>query len=88
MIHVFQSIEREEPIEVDPAPTHAALENGHAAATGNHGNNRPAAARSRLFVSKGNKSGNISASATSMLTFLFKSLWKFNTEVSNFIFAP
>nr|XP_019950384.1 PREDICTED: smoothelin-like protein 2 [Paralichthys olivaceus]XP_019950385.1 PREDICTED: smoothelin-like protein 2 [Paralichthys olivaceus] len=27
------SIEREEPIEVDPAPTHAGLENGHAAAT-------------------------------------------------------
>ncbi|CAB1420005.1 unnamed protein product [Pleuronectes platessa] len=27
------SIEREEPIEVDPAPTHAALENGHAATT-------------------------------------------------------
>uniref|UniRef100_UPI0037E81381 smoothelin, like n=1 Tax=Semicossyphus pulcher TaxID=241346 RepID=UPI0037E81381 len=27
------SIEREEPIEVDPAPTHAALENGHAANT-------------------------------------------------------
>ncbi len=33
---VFQSIEREEPIEVDPAPTHAGLENGHAAATGNN----------------------------------------------------
>lgn len=32
---VFQSIEREEPIEVDPTPTHAGLENGHAAATGN-----------------------------------------------------
>lgn len=32
---VFQSIEREEPIEVDPAPTHAGLENGHAATTGN-----------------------------------------------------
>uniref|UniRef100_A0A3Q3GHD4 Smoothelin, like n=1 Tax=Labrus bergylta TaxID=56723 RepID=A0A3Q3GHD4_9LABR len=27
------SIEREEPIEVDPAPTHAALENGHAVTT-------------------------------------------------------
>uniref|UniRef100_A0A8D3B4N9 Smoothelin, like n=1 Tax=Scophthalmus maximus TaxID=52904 RepID=A0A8D3B4N9_SCOMX len=27
------SIEREEPIEVDPAPTHAGLENGHAAAS-------------------------------------------------------
>uniref|UniRef100_A0A3B4WED7 Smoothelin, like n=1 Tax=Seriola lalandi dorsalis TaxID=1841481 RepID=A0A3B4WED7_SERLL len=27
------SIEREEPIEVDPAPTHAGQENGHAAAT-------------------------------------------------------
>ncbi|XP_040901670.1 smoothelin, like [Toxotes jaculatrix] len=27
------SIEREEPIEVDPAPTHAGLENGHAATT-------------------------------------------------------
>ncbi|GAA6218783.1 smoothelin-like protein 2 [Lates japonicus] len=27
------SIEREEPIEVDPTPTHAGLENGHAAAT-------------------------------------------------------
>uniref|UniRef100_A0A3P8RYH1 Smoothelin, like n=1 Tax=Amphiprion percula TaxID=161767 RepID=A0A3P8RYH1_AMPPE len=27
------SIEREEPIEVDPAPTHAAQENGHTAAT-------------------------------------------------------
>ncbi|XP_041664014.1 smoothelin, like isoform X2 [Cheilinus undulatus] len=27
------SIEREEPIEVDPAPTHAALENGHTAST-------------------------------------------------------
>ncbi|XP_034557557.1 smoothelin, like isoform X2 [Notolabrus celidotus] len=27
------SIEREEPIEVDPTPTHAALENGHTAAT-------------------------------------------------------
>ncbi|KAE8295636.1 Smoothelin-like protein 2 [Larimichthys crocea] len=27
------SIEREEPIEVDPAPTHAGLENGHTAAT-------------------------------------------------------
>ncbi|XP_070761921.1 smoothelin, like isoform X2 [Enoplosus armatus] len=27
------SIEREEPIEVDPAPTHAVLENGHAATT-------------------------------------------------------
>lgn len=34
-VHVFQSIEREEPIEVDPAPTHAGLENGHTAATGN-----------------------------------------------------
>lgn len=33
---VLQSIEREEPIEVDPAPTHAGLENGHAAASGNH----------------------------------------------------
>ncbi|KAA8593708.1 hypothetical protein FQN60_004542, partial [Etheostoma spectabile] len=28
------SIEREEPIEVDPTPTHAGLENGHAATTG------------------------------------------------------
>ncbi|XP_029302458.1 smoothelin, like [Cottoperca gobio] len=27
------SIEREEPLEVDPAPTHAGLENGHAATT-------------------------------------------------------
>ncbi|XP_070826839.1 smoothelin, like [Chaetodon trifascialis] len=27
------SIEREEPIDVDPTPTHAGLENGHAAAT-------------------------------------------------------
>lgn len=35
-VHVFQSIEREEPIEVDPTLTHAGLENGHAAATGNH----------------------------------------------------
>lgn len=34
--YVFQSIEREEPIEVDPAPTHAGMENGHAATTGNH----------------------------------------------------
>lgn len=33
---VFQSIEREEPIEVDPAPTNAGLENGHAATTGNY----------------------------------------------------
>lgn len=33
---VFQSIEREEPIEVDPAPTHAELENGHTATTGKH----------------------------------------------------
>lgn len=31
---VFQSIEREEPIEVDHAPTHAGLENGHAVTTG------------------------------------------------------
>ncbi|XP_056297447.1 smoothelin, like isoform X3 [Pseudoliparis swirei] len=30
------SIEREEPIEVDPAPPHAGLENGHAAATAEH----------------------------------------------------
>nr|XP_020506609.1 smoothelin-like protein 2 isoform X1 [Labrus bergylta]XP_029136443.1 smoothelin-like protein 2 isoform X1 [Labrus bergylta] len=30
------SIEREEPIEVDPAPTHAALENGHAVTTAEH----------------------------------------------------
>lgn len=29
------SIEREEPIEVDPAPTHAGLENGHAVTTEN-----------------------------------------------------
>lgn len=31
---VFQSIEREEPIEVDPAPPHVGLENGHAPTTG------------------------------------------------------
>ncbi|XP_068440851.1 smoothelin, like [Clinocottus analis] len=31
------SIEREEPIEVDPAPTHAGLENGHAAASEHSG---------------------------------------------------
>uniref|UniRef100_A0A3Q1G2X4 Smoothelin, like n=1 Tax=Acanthochromis polyacanthus TaxID=80966 RepID=A0A3Q1G2X4_9TELE len=35
------SIEREEPIEVDPAPTHAAQENGHTAATGNHTTTQP-----------------------------------------------
>ncbi|XP_037632351.1 smoothelin, like [Sebastes umbrosus] len=39
------SIEREEPIEVDPAPTHAGLENGHSAATEHselmHGNISP-----------------------------------------------
>ncbi len=35
-LYVFQSIEREEPIEVDPTPTHAGLENGHAATTGDH----------------------------------------------------
>lgn len=34
--YVLQSIEREEPIEVDPATTHGGLENGHAATTGNH----------------------------------------------------
>lgn len=33
---VFQSIEREEPIEVDPAPTHSGQENGHALSKGNH----------------------------------------------------
>lgn len=33
---VFQSIEREEPIEVDPAPTHSGQENGHAVSKGNH----------------------------------------------------
>ncbi|XP_071377039.1 smoothelin, like isoform X2 [Centroberyx affinis] len=39
------SIEREEPIEVDPAPTHSGLENGHSAATENsmlvHGKTSP-----------------------------------------------
>lgn len=35
-LSVFQSIEREEPIEVDPAPTYTSLENGHTAATGNN----------------------------------------------------
>ncbi|TNN27382.1 hypothetical protein EYF80_062475 [Liparis tanakae] len=30
------SIEREEPIEVDPAPPHAGLENGHAPAASEH----------------------------------------------------
>lgn len=29
----FQSIEKEEPIEVDHAPTHAGLENGHSTGT-------------------------------------------------------
>ncbi|XP_010788085.1 smoothelin-like protein 2 [Notothenia coriiceps] len=32
-MHSCMSIEREEPIEVDPTPTHAGLENGHAATT-------------------------------------------------------
>lgn len=36
ILRVFQSIEREEPIEVDPTPTNTELENGHAATTGNH----------------------------------------------------
>lgn len=34
--NVFQSIEREEPIEVDPAPAHNGQENGHAAPAGNY----------------------------------------------------
>lgn len=30
----FQSIEKDEPIEVDHTPTHGGLENGHSATTG------------------------------------------------------